>query len=63
MATKDEPLTDTPRTTLGSIADFLRDPAVGYAKVQAGERLVLTSRDGHSRVVIGPGTIADYDSE
>lgn len=50
-------------TSSGSIAEFLRDPDDGYAKVQAGQRLILTSRDGRSRVVIGPGTIADYDAE
>lgn len=58
-----EPASCEPKTSLSSIAEFLRNPAAGYAKVQAGERLVLTGRDGLSKVVIGPGNIADYDAE
>jgi len=44
------------------MADFIKDPVATYAKVKAGQELILTGRDAAPRMVIHPGTLADYAS-
>lgn len=59
MAAKDEAV----KTSVETVADFLKNPAELYAKVKAGERLVLTGNDGKEQMVLYPGSIADYDQD
>lgn len=47
------------KTVSMSIAEFLKDPARAYAKVQSGKKLKLTSAAG-SEIIVFPGTLADY---
>jgi hypothetical protein len=49
-----------PAQTTQSVTDFLKNPAESYAKVKAGERLVLTGADGKEEMVIFPGSISEY---
>ena len=60
MANKDG---DSVKTTVQTVTDFLKHPAEGYAKVKAGERLILTGADGTQEAVIYPGSISDYANE
>ncbi len=48
------------KTTSLSVAEFIKSPAEAYAKVKAGQKLVLTGKDSENQIVIYPGTLADY---
>lgn len=49
-----------PRPLSVPMAEFIKDPIATYAKVKAGQELILTGRDAAPRMVIHPGTLADY---
>jgi len=51
------------KTSSVSISEFIKSPAAAYAKMQSGERLVLTGKDEATRIVMYPGTLADYGSD
>lgn len=57
MASKDD---DSVKTTTQTVSDFLKNPGQAYARVQAGERVVLTGKDGEEKVILHAKTIADY---
>ena len=50
------------KTISYSMAEFISNPAAAYAKVQSGQRVILTGKDASNRIVIYPGTLADYGS-